>query len=71
MSSRDSQVGGSHYKDISIQPWDVMEAWFPDSFDDYLLMNALKYIARDKQNKLEDIKKAHHYLSFWIERNDK
>jgi hypothetical protein len=65
----DKQVGGTHYKDLPIQPWEVMEAWFPESFPDYLLMNAIKYIARNKGNKKEDIAKAHHYLEKWLELN--
>ena len=26
-SALDTQVGGSHYKDMAIQPWQAMEAW--------------------------------------------
>jgi hypothetical protein len=43
-----------------------MQAWFPESFPDYLLMNALKYIARNKCDKREDIQKAVHYLEKWL-----
>jgi hypothetical protein len=68
MSVDSKQVGGTHYIDLSITPWNVMEAWFsPQSFQDYLLMNALKYIARDKNDKDEDIAKAIHYLQQWQE----
>jgi hypothetical protein len=62
----DKQIGGDHYKKLDIQPWDVMQAWFPDSFPDYLLMNALKYICRNKTDKREDIAKAAHYLEEWL-----
>lgn len=68
MSADETQVGGSHYK-LSVQPWDAMESWFPESFPDYLLMNALKYIARNKCDKYEDIEKAKHYLEKWLEIN--
>ena len=61
------QIGGAHYIGLDIQPWDVMEAWFPNSFPDHLLMTALKYIQRDKINKVEDIRKARHYLDKWLE----
>ena len=67
MSADDNQVGGSHYSSLSITPWKVMESWFPESFPDYLLMNALKYIARNKCDKKEDIEKAKHYLEKWLE----
>ena len=55
------QIGGNHYlKDI--QPWDVFKAWWPEHFAPCCLMNAIKYIMRDKHNKVEDLKKAIHYL---------
>ena len=63
----DTQIGGTHYVSLDVQPWDAMQAWFPESFPDYLLMNALKYIARNKFDKREDIEKAKHYLEKWLE----
>ncbi len=66
MSADDKQVGGTHYKQ-TIQPWAVMASWFPDSFPDYLLMTALKYIQRHKTDKREDVAKAIHYLEKWLE----
>lgn len=64
------QVGGDHYTRLDVQPWDAMEAWFPaESFCDYLLMNAIKYIVRHKGSKQEDIEKAHHYLEKWLDIN--
>ncbi len=63
-----TMIGGDHYTKLDVQPWDAMQSWFPEkSFRDYLLMNAVKYIARDKGNKVEDIQKAHHYLEKWLE----
>ncbi len=58
------QVGGSHYRDMQMQPWDVMRAWMtPEQFEGYLRGNALKYLARyPDKNGLEDLKKAEHYL---------
>lgn len=67
MSADDKQVGSDHYKRVSIQPWTVMQSWFPDSFPDYLLMTALKYIQRHKTDKREDVAKAIHYLEKWLE----
>ena len=63
------QVGGSHYRDMQMQPWDVMRAWMtPEQFEGYLRGNALKYLARypDKHG-LEDLKKAEHYLQKLIQ----
>jgi hypothetical protein len=63
----DYQVGGSHYIDLPVQPWDVMRAIMsPDEFRAYLRGNVIKYIMRDK-NGLEDLLKAKHYLSVLIE----
>lgn len=67
MKTEDTQIGGTHYVSLDVQPWDAMQSWFPESFPDYLLMNAVKYIARNKCNKYEDIEKAKHYLEKWLE----
>lgn len=57
------QVGGDHYRKFKIQPWDII--------DEYGLTfyagNALKYLLRNKGNRLEDLKKARHYLDKLIE----
>jgi len=66
----DKQVGGDHYKKFRIQPWDAMQEWFPDSFPDFLKMTAIKYIARDKMDEIEDVRKAIHCLEKWLEVND-
>ncbi len=64
------QVAGDHYIKLDVQPWDAMQSWFcHEQFQAYLLMNAIKYIARDKGSKKEDIAKAHHYLEKWLELN--
>jgi hypothetical protein len=58
-----SQVAGDHYTRLSIQPWAAMEAWLtPDAFCGFLQGNVIKYVARDKDDKLTDLKKAKHYL---------
>lgn len=67
MGTNDYQIGGDHYVKLDVTPWDAMESWFPESFKDYLLMNAIKYIARNKCDKKEDIEKAKHYLEKWLE----
>ena len=70
LSDDKKQVGGSHYAEMQIQPWDVMrsmqdadpERFLP--FQWHLLFTALKYIMRagKKGPASEDIAKAQHYL---------
>ena len=58
-----TQVGGDHYLKLRIQPWDAMEAWMsPEAFKGFLLGNVIKYVARGKWDRYEDLKKAQHYL---------
>ena len=60
----DGQVGGNHYKEKKIQPWHIIDEYHLD----FYAGNVLKYILRDKNdNKLEDLKKARHYLDKLIE----
>lgn len=52
------QVGGDHYKKFKIQPWDIIDAYDLDFYEG----NVIKYMLREKDNRLEDLKKARHYL---------
>jgi hypothetical protein len=64
-SARLAQVGGEHYKKFKIQPWDVI-----DEYDlSFYAGNALKYLLRagHKGSKIEDLRKARHYLDKMIE----
>lgn len=61
--ARDGQVGGNHYRKYKIQPWDVIDEYGLD----FYAGNALKYLLRDKKDRLEDLKKARHYLDKLIE----
>lgn len=64
MSAKDEQIGGSHYKDISIQP---IEFIFQNKIG-FAEGNVIKYVTRWKQkNGVEDLKKARHYLDLLIE----
>jgi len=58
------QVGGTHYKDLPIQPFDIMKANFKkEEYEGYLRGNVLKYLLRyQSKNGVEDLKKASHYL---------
>lgn len=69
MSANNEQVGGTHYKDMAIQPWDAMRAWMtPEAFRGFLLGNVIKYAARHQaKGGLEDLRKASHYLDKLME----
>lgn len=65
---RSKQVGGGHYVDHKIQPWDIV-----DEYDlDHYRASALKYLLRagSKGPKLEDLRKARHCLDKAIEREE-
>jgi len=68
------QVGGDHYAGLEVQPWAAMQAWLTEEqFSGFLIGNAIKYLARQKGDaakKVEDVKKARHYLDKWIEINE-
>ena len=62
---KNEQVGGTHYTDLHIQPWDAMRSWMTDEqFAGFLRGNAIKYIARmgSKGSAIEDAQKAAHYI---------
>ena len=63
-TSDNKQVGGSHYCDKSIQPWDYI---YSNNLG-YFEGNCLKYVSRWKdKGGVEDLKKAIHYLEKLIE----
>jgi hypothetical protein len=64
MSALDTQAGGSHYKNLAIQPVEYIQA----NGLDYFQGNIVKYITRHKtKNGAEDIKKAIHYCQLILE----
>jgi hypothetical protein len=66
MTANDVQVGGSHYKGKSIQPWDYIAANNLGYFEG----NIVKYVSRWKdKGGVDDLKKARHYLDKLIELN--
>ena len=59
------QVGGTHYKDMAIEPWEVCQAARgAEAFREYLLQTAIAYLMRagKKGEERLDVKKAHHCL---------
>ena len=64
MTANEEQVGGRHYIEKSIQPWDYIIA----NQMGYLEGNIIKYISRYKdKGGLDDLIKASHYLEKLIE----
>lgn len=59
------QVGGSHYQEMPIQPWAIIDAFGLD----FYAGSALKYLLRAgrKGSRVEDLKKCQHYLAKMIE----
>lgn len=63
-SVKDKQVGGNHYKDKKLQPWEIIDALNLNFYEG----NALKYLIRYKdKNGVQDLKKAIHYIEKIIE----
>jgi len=64
MSALDKQPGGSHYKDMAIQPIEFITA----NNLEYRVGNVIKYACRHQnKNGREDIEKAIHYLEMILE----
>jgi hypothetical protein len=63
-TANDTQIGGDHYKEKSIQPWDFIAANQLGYFEG----NIVKYVSRWKdKGGINDLKKARHYLDKLIE----
>ena len=64
----DTQIGGSHYKNMKIQPLEFILA----NELEYAEGAVIKYVCRWKnKNGVEDLKKARHYLDVMIENEEK
>ena len=71
MSERanDYQIDGTHYLDMPVEPWDVLDTWPLPQRIGFYRGNALKYIMRmgRKGPTDTDAKKALHYLTKLVE----
>jgi Protein of unknwon function (DUF3310) len=69
MSALDIQISGTHYKDMAIQPWQVMRAVMTrEEYTAYHIGTVMAYLMRHKAKGGEqDIKKAHHHLTELVE----
>lgn len=62
-TANDLQIGGQHYKEMGMQPWDVMEAVLsPEEFRGFLRGNVIKYAMRQGKKDSDDAGKARHYM---------
>lgn len=63
-TANDTQVGGDHYIDKAIQPWDYIVS----NDLGFLEGNIIKYVTRwNYKGGVEDLRKAQHYLAKLIE----
>lgn len=63
-SPLDTQVGGSHYKDLKIQPIEFIHA----NNIPFCEANAIKYLCRHRnKNGKQDLLKARHYIDLLIQ----
>lgn len=69
LNANATQVGGSHYKDAQVQPWNVVDTWPMEQRIGFYRGNALKYVMRmgTKDENVQEIKKAIHYLQKLVE----
>jgi len=69
MTARDKQVGGSHYKLMGVEPWDVVDTWPVEQRIGYYRGGALKYVMRmgNKDEAATEIGKGKHYLEKLME----
>lgn len=58
------QVGGDHYRQMTVQPWDALKAWLtPEEYRGYQKGTAISYLARERSKGGDiDIRKAIHHL---------
>ena len=69
LSANARQVGGTHYKDMGVQPWQVVDTWPYEQRIGYYRGGALKYVMRSgsKDDEIQEAGKAIHYLEKLIE----
>lgn len=62
---RDTQEGGTHYREMGLQPWDVVDTWPLEQRIGFYRGNALKYLMRmgTKDDEGLEIRKARHVLT--------
>jgi hypothetical protein len=63
------QVGGDHYKNMGVEPWDVVDTWPYKQRVGYYRGSALKYLMRmgSKDLEVQEIRKCQHYIQKLLE----
>ena len=63
------QVAGTHYKEMGVEPWDVIDTWPLEQRIGAYRAGALKYIMRmgSKDESVQEIAKGKHYLEKLLE----
>ena len=58
-----TQVAGTHYKDMGVEPWDVIDTWPIEQRVGAYRAGILKYVMRmgAKDDMAQEIRKAGHY----------
>lgn len=61
-TANELQIGGQHYKEMGVQPWDLMEAVLTrEEFIGFLKGNCIKYSLRAGKKDSDDAGKFKHY----------
>ena len=60
----DLQISGNHYKEMAVQPWELMESVLThEEFVGYLKGNVIKYALRaGRKEGSDDLGKCRHYM---------
>ena len=63
------QVAGNHYREMGVQPWDVVDTWPRDQRIGYYRGGALKYLMRmgSKDESPVEVAKGQHYMQKLLE----
>lgn len=67
--AKDKQIGGDHYKNMGVEPWDVVDTWPIEQRIGAYRHGALKYLMRmgSKDENAQEIAKGIHYLEKLLE----
>jgi hypothetical protein len=67
------QISGNHYKEMAVQPWELMESVLThEEFVGFLKGNVIKYALRaGRKDGSDDLGKARHYMMKLVEVQNK
>jgi len=67
--AKDTQVAGDHYKQMGVEPWDVVDTWPLEQRIGAYRHGALKYLMRmgSKDQNAQEIAKGKHYMEKLLE----